>query len=207
MAQFIETPTKRQAIQNITYEQFLQDYTNIHAEWVNGEVIKLMGASNKHQELVLWLSAILVIFIQKFDLGWIRTAPFNMFLPDMRRGREPDIMFVTKARQHIVQPTNLSAAADLVIEIVSPESLERDTVQKLAEYEAGGVQEYWLIDPENQTAKFYHLAETGHYQEIMANEAGIFASKILPNFWLDSNWLWQEPLPQILDVVRELKLL
>ncbi|MCI0526596.1 MAG: Uma2 family endonuclease, partial [Nitrospira sp.] len=126
MVQTIVTSQSEQVTEKISYEQFLRKYTDVHAEWIDGEVIVFVTASDRHQDLVRWLISILSPFVESYDLGWLRPAPFNMKLPRLRRGREPDILFVTKERLHIVQPSHLSEAADLVIEIISPESIERD---------------------------------------------------------------------------------
>jgi Uma2 family endonuclease len=191
----------------ISYEKFLQNYQNVHAEWVDGEVLLLMTASTQHQKLVRWLVNVLSLFIETHDLGLLLPAPFNMHTPHLGRGREPDILFVAQDRLHIVQDVNLSEAADLVIEIVSPESVERDRGSKFVEYEAAGVREYWLIDPDRQQAEFYRLTETGRYHLIFPTAEGIFNSAVLANFWLRVDWLWQEPLPKVLNIVRELGLL
>lgn len=53
----------------------------------------------------------------------------------------------------------------------------------------------------------FQLAETGRYRLVSPDENGLFHSTVLPNFWLQVDWLWQEPLPKVLDVVRELGLL
>jgi Uma2 family endonuclease len=207
MENVIEAPQTKPVTEKITYEEFLQKHTDVHAEWVDGEVILLMTASDRHQDISDWLTAILRHFIEAYDLGWIRSAPFNMYLPHLDRGREPDISFVAKERLHIIQSTNLSEAADLVIEIVSPESVGRDRGDKFVEYEAAGVREYWLIDPEREQAEFYQLASTGRYRLVTLDDDGLFHSTVLPNFWLRVDWLWQESLPKVLDVVRELGLL
>jgi Uma2 family endonuclease len=185
----------------------IKKYADVHAEWLDGEVILLMTASDKHQDLVDWLIAILRMFVETYDLGWIRSAPFNMQMPHLGRGREPDILFVTKERVYIVQSSNLSEAADLVIEIVSPDSVERDRGSKFVEYEAAGVHEYWLIDPDRQQAEFYQLTEAGRYRLVFPSDDDIFHSTVLTNFWLKIDWLWQEPLPKVLAVAGELGLL
>jgi Uma2 family endonuclease len=197
----------KQVAEKISYEEFLEKYTDVHAEWIDGEAITFVTASDKHQDLVAWLIAILRSFIETHDLGWLRPAPFNMHLPELNRGREPDILFVTKERLHIVQSSHLAEPADLVIEIVSPESIGRDRGEKFAEYEAAGIREYWLIDPDRQQAEFYQLAETGRYRLPTIDGEGRFHSNVLPNFWLEVEWLWQEPLPKVLDVARLLGLL
>src|SRR4051794_908207 len=92
--------------------------------------------------------------------------------------------------------------SDLVLEIVSEESRRRDRVEKLREYEQGGVGEYWVLDPERQEALFYQTGPDGAYQ-LAPVEAGIYRSRILPGLWLRMEWLWQEPLPPVLAVARE----
>jgi Uma2 family endonuclease len=193
--------------EKIIYEEFLAKYTDIHAEWLGDEVIVLPSASDKHQNILGWLLTILTVFIETYDLGWLCSAPFNMHILSLNHGREPDILFVTRERQHIVQHSHLSEAADLVIEIVSPESVGRDRGEKFVEYEAAGVREYWLIDPDRQQAEFYQLDEAGRYHLATIDDDGRFHSTILPNFWLQVDWLWQEPLPKVLDVARQLGVL
>jgi Uma2 family endonuclease len=207
MVQTIVTSQPEQVTEKITYEEFLQKYTDVHAEWINGEVITFMTASDRHQDLVSWLNSILRLFIESYDLGWLRPAPFNMQLPQANRGREPDLLFVGKERRHIVQPSYLSEAADLAIEIVSPESIGRDRGDKFVEYEAAGVREYWLIDPDRQQAEFYHLGDNNRYHLAALDQQGRFHSAVLPDFWLKVDWLWQDPLPKVLDVARHLGLL
>jgi Uma2 family endonuclease len=196
-----------QVTEKISYEEFLQKYMDTHAEWIAGEIIILMTASDRHQNISDWLIAILRLFVERHDLGWIRSAPFNMRLPHLDRGREPDLLFVNQERIHIVQPTHLSEPADLVIEIISPESAGRDRDEKFVEYEAAGIREYWLIDPQRQQAEFYQLTPSGHYHPAPLDDKGLFHSTVLPDFWLKVTWLWQEPLPKVLDVARALGVL
>jgi Uma2 family endonuclease len=94
-----------------------------------------------------------------------------------------------------------------VIEIVSPESGPRDRGEKYYEYEAAGVREYWLIDPERQHAEFYRLNKQHRYDLISPDDQGIYRSHVIPGFWLKVGWLWQRPLPRVLDVLKELKLI
>ncbi len=207
MVQTIVTAKAEQITEDITYEEFLQKYSGVHAEYIDGKVNVLMTASDKHQDLVRWLISILSLFVETYNLGWLRPAPFNMRLPDRNYGREPDILFVIKERLDLVKSSYLDGAADLVIEIVSPESVGRDRGDKFVEYEAAGVREYWLIDPDREQAEFYRLADTGRYRLIAFDDDGLFHSTVLPDFWLQVDWLWQESLPKVLDVIRELGLL
>ncbi len=207
MVQPMTVPPSEQAARRISYEEFLQKYRDVHVEWVDGEVLQLGTESDRHQNLLGWFIAILAVFVEVSDLGWVCSAPFNMKIAHLNRGREPDLLFVRKERLHIIRSVYLAEAADLVIEITSPESVGRDRGDKFIEYEAAGVCEYWLIDPDREQAEFYQLAETGRYRLASLDSEGRFHSAILPGFWLKVDWLWQEPLPKGLEVIRQLGLL
>ena len=90
----------------------------------------------------------------------------------------------------------------LAIEIVSPESVARDYVQKRTIYEQAGVREYWIIDPDERRTTFLSLREGG-YVEVSPVEH-VFRSEVLPGFHLDVRWLWAVPRPLAYDVLRQL---
>lgn len=186
-----------------SFEEFLSDDTHTHAEWVQGEVLLMSPASDRHQNISGFLESILRIFVESNNLGIIRSAPFLMRINE-HTAREPDLLFLSKEHQERLTSTYLNGPANLVIEIVSPESLTRDRDDKYFEYEQAGVPEYWLIDPIHQQAKFFQMKD-GNYQAIQLQN-NIYVSKTLPNFWLNETWLWQDPLPNILDILKQLKL-
>ena len=128
----------------MTYEEFLAwvDEDTL-AEWVEGEVIMTSPASLQHQLIASFLSAVMGIYAQRRQLGVV-TGPFQMKL---RNGREPDLSFVATDHLGRFKENRLEGAADLVVEIISPESVDRDRDRKFYEYEQGGILEYWLIDP------------------------------------------------------------
>jgi Uma2 family endonuclease len=189
----------------MTYEQFLEwadEDTN--AEWVNGEVVWMSPLSDLHQELGGFLFNLLWSFLEVRPLGKIRYERYQMKTAPHLPGREPDLLFVANEHLSRLKGNHLEGPADLVIEIVSPESRERDCEEKYAEYEEGGVPEYWLLDQPQQQAMFYLLGEDGRYHQAPVGEEGIFRSRALPGFWLKVEWLWQDPLPGVRAVLREL---
>ncbi|HEV7128352.1 MAG TPA: Uma2 family endonuclease, partial [Ktedonobacterales bacterium] len=129
-----------------------------------------------------------------YHLGVIVIPPFQMKLPDSS-GREPDLIFVAQAHLGRLTRTYLDEPADLAVELVSPESLKRDREEKFAEYQRGGVSEYWILDPDLQQAEFYQLEAQGVYQRIALDAQGIYRAQAMPGFWLNVAWLWQNPLP------------
>ena len=192
----------------ISFEEFLAWCDeDTWAEWVDGEVIMLSPASDRHQDLVRFLTAVLSVFTEVRGLGVIRPAPFLMKTGPELPGREPDLLFVAVSHLDRLKETYLDGPADLVVEIVSPESRLRDRGEKFAEYELGGVPEYWLIDPEKERADFYVLDTEGRYQLGSLDAQGLYHSTAVPGFRLRVDWLWREPLPGVLEVVRELQII
>lgn len=189
----------------MSYEEFLVwADEDIHAEWVDGKVYRRPPASRRHQLLALFLSNVLNLAATHFELGQVMTAPFQMKLSELRRGREPDILFVTAEHLERLTEQYLDGPADLVIEIVSPESTGRDRGEKFIEYEAAGIPEYWLIDPQRAEAEFYRLDGRGRYRLVMPDAENRYVSAVMPGVWLQVDWLWQDPLPSVVEVARQM---
>lgn len=174
------------------------------AEWVDGKVTMVSPASDRHQNVADFLTVILRIYVESRGLGVVRSAPFLMRLPSIPSGREPDLLFVAAAHQDRLKETYLDGPADLVVEIVSAESRLRDRGEKFAEYELGGVREYWIVDPELRRADFYQLDREGRYRLAGTEAGGGYRSAAIPGFWLSPGWLWQAPLPSPVRVVAEI---
>ncbi len=189
---------------NTTYEEFLDwPGENQHLEWVGGEVIAMSPISAEHQEIGAFLLASLRAFVEERNLGRVLHDPFQMKIGAV--GRAPDILFVAKSNLSRLTKNYLDGPADLVIEIISPGSRAVDSLDKLREYEAGGVPEYWLIDPERLRVVFYQMQETGAYREVAVGGDGIYHSAEIDGLWLREAWLWQPP--KLMDVLREWKLI
>jgi Uma2 family endonuclease len=180
----------------LTYDEFMEwaDEDRL-AEWVDGKIEMSSPASLRHQQIKAFLARIFTSYVEVLDLGMILDAPFQMKLPFS--GREPDVLFI--AREHLdrLHETRVQGAADLVVEIISFESIERDREKKLSEYRRGGVPEYWIIDPLTNRVDFYQLEADGAYAEVAPDADGIYRSRVLPGFWLKVAWFWQEPLPNV----------
>lgn len=204
MATVLEKQKIQLPAQTMTYEEFL-DWADedTYAEWVDGRVEMMSPASVKHQDISLFLARLLAEFAEEHDAGKLLAAPFQMRLANVRRGREPDLLFVLKANAGRLQRSYLDGPADLAIEIVSPESALRDRGAKYAEYEAGGVREYWIVDADAQRADFFVLDGEGRYQRAIPDAEGRYVSVVLPGFWVNLGWLWQSPLPSVRSVLKE----
>lgn len=200
----IHTPTSANPPLRMTFEEFLEWYDEeTPAEWVDGEVILMSPVSSRHEILAAFLSALLQHFVEANDLGLILRDPFLMKLARRPSGRAPDVMFIARERLGDLKNLFLDGPADLIIEVISPESRTRDRRHKYSEYEQAGVREYWLLDPLRKQADFYRLNHQGEYVSVTVAEDGIFRSEVLTGLWLNVDWLWQEPLPKLMFVLKE----
>jgi Uma2 family endonuclease len=191
----------------MTYEEFLAwADEDTWAEWIDGKVIILPPASNQHQDLAGFLTALLRLFVETHGSGVVRPAPFQMKTGADLPGREPDILFIAHDHLDRLKNTYVDGPADLVVEIISPDSRARDRGEKFYEYEQGGVGEYWLIDPLRRQAEWYRLGEDGIFRPLPVGDDGIFRSTVLAGLWLHVAWLWQDPLPLLLTVLKDWEL-
>jgi Uma2 family endonuclease len=113
------------------------------------------------------------------------------------------VLFVAKAHAHRWHEKRLMGPADFAAEFTSEEIAALDRGRKFAVYEAAGVREYPIIDRRRRLGRFdfYRLDERGQYQEVEPDEQGRYHSVVIPGFWLDPNWFWQDPLPDVEDIM------
>ena len=192
----------------ISYEAFLSSQNdNTWTEWVDGEIVDMTPVGWEHQRVARFLVTVLNLYVQSHKAGEILFEPFQMKTGPDLPGRAPDIMFLSKENMSRLKSNYVEGPADLVVEIVSPGSRGRDRGDKFFDYEKGGVREYWLLDPERKQAEFYVLGETGVYCPVMPETGGVYHSTVLKGLWLNVAWLWEDPHPPAMSVLKQWKLL
>lgn len=199
-----ETPAARLKISEAEFERrFLG--TKERVEWVKGDVIEMSPVNTQHNQLSIFLTVVLRGFIGKEQLGHLLGPELQIRLAGQQTRRVPDLLFVAQERANILKETFVDGPPDLIVEIVSPDSLAQDWREKYLEYEAAGVREYWVIDPMAKHAELYSLND-GKYSLISPQDDTIH-STVLSGFYLKPAWLWQNPLPNPLDILKELKVI
>ena len=143
-----------------TYEDYLQTPEDKRYELIEGDLLMVPSPNTYHQEVSRNLEFILWSFIRQNDLGHIFDAPMDVVLMG-EDVVQPDILFISKERSSIIKVSNIDGAPDLVIEITSPSSRERDRTIKRKLYARSGVTEYWLIDSEARTVEVMSATDTG----------------------------------------------
>jgi Uma2 family endonuclease len=172
-------------------------------EWKDGSLVAVEPTSDEHAKEALFLTNALNYYVEEHDAGQVMPDQFAQRL-DPETIRIPDVAFFKKDNLDKIKPTHSEGGADLIIEIVSPDSRIRDKGEKFYEYERAGVEEYWIVDPERKRAEFFRLRE-GAYEPVLPDAEGRVYSSALKGFFVRVEWLWNRP--KLRDVYRELGLI
>lgn len=162
------------------------------AELIDGDLFMSPSPKRLHQDTVLRFVRRLADFVESRGLGRVFVAPFDVHLPSGDIV-EPDILFVSKANLGIVQDW-VRGAPDLVVEVLSPEGIDRDRLVKRDLYARNGVREYWIVDPEAKAVEVFSL-RGGRYEPNGFFEIGdTLLSPILAEFKIAVADVFADPL-------------
>ena len=187
----------------ITFEDFcLIIKDGEKADLINGVIYMASPDNTDVDDLFMWLGRLMGDFVEERELGRVFGSRVAFRL-DKPQGPEPDIAFVRTDRLHLVKRGYVEGAPDLAVEIVSPDSVERDYVLKREQYRQAGVAEYWIVDEMDQRVTLLRLTAAGAYREAKPRK-GLLHSQVLPGFWLRPQWLWQQPRPKKTTVLAEI---
>lgn len=150
-----------------TYADYVQMPEDVRCEIIDGELIMAAAPSMQHQRIARHLARIMDPFIAANRLGELFFAPTDVYLSETNIV-QPDLLFVSSARSHILTDANVRGAPDLIIEIGSPSTARRDRTIKADLYARFGVTEYWICNPTSETVDTLRLergrlAPAGHY--------------------------------------------
>ena len=110
-----------------------------------------------HQEIILNLALLMHQFVKANKLGKIYSAPIDLILPDLTNPVQPDLLLISQERLEMVKENFIEGVPELIVEVLSPGSADRDRRLKFQVYAQAGVKEYWLIDPDARTTEVYVL--------------------------------------------------
>lgn len=178
------------------------------AELIDGALIVMPPPNDIHENLQGLLFAVIRLFVDYFKLGSVRGSRTAVRIA-LNQVYEPDILFVSRERHYIITENEILEAPDLVIEILSRSTAERDRGIKRENYEKSGVREYWLIDPYGPAGTQFYQRQNDKFVEVAPID-GIINSVSLSNFKLKVTWLWpneKDELPNSVDVLKELGVL
>ncbi len=170
----------------LTYQDYAKTPEGEIWELIDGEKFMPPSPGAAHQKIDMRLGSRLYSFVDDRDLGEVYSAPFDVVLSDVDVV-QPDLLFVSRERLHIVTAANVRGAPDLVVEIRSPSTANRDWTVKRDLYAKYGVKEYWVVDPDERQVWVMALGNEG-FDEVGSYGAGdVLTSPTLAGLSIDLN--------------------
>lgn len=170
-------------------------------EYLDGRIIMHSPASERHENIFCFLLTLLRVFLDETRGAEVRGSRYPMRL-DASWSPEPDILVVRESRRHLMTPQRLEGPADMVIEIASESDPSLDYREKLPRYRDAGIEEIWIVDPFQQQVLVEAKTSVGYNAQRLSS--GKLRSTVVPGFWIDVSWLWQEALPSTAQCLRDM---
>jgi Uma2 family endonuclease len=167
------------AVVRFTYSDYLNLPEESRYEILDGDLIMSPSPTARHQEAVLALAEIFRAFVREHSLGRVFVAPLDVVLSDTDVV-QPDVLFVSRDRERIIEERGVMGAPDMVVEVLSPATAERDRTVKAKLYARAGVKELWLVDPETKTIEVLVNGSNGFTRLAIEVAGGSAASVNLP---------------------------
>lgn len=185
----IEDPAENYGIE-YTYADYLQFGYEEMVELIRGKIFKMSPAPKvNHQSIVGNLYRITANFLyQKACKVYI--SPIDVVLPIANKKREkattvvqPDLVVICD--NQIVEEAAIFGVPDFLIEVISPHTSKKDIQLKYEVYEEAGVNEYWIIYPNDKIIELF-LLENGKYKRVRGYAEGdIITPFTLPDLAID----------------------
>ena len=175
----------------LTYEDYAKTSDDERYELLDGELVDVPTPNTSHQRTLLDLGTLFNIFVRGNDLGRVYVAPFDVVLSDTNVV-QPDVIFVSRERLGIITHANIQGAPDLVVEVRSPSTAQRDLTIKRRLYAEHGVKEYWMVDSEARTVTVL-LLRNGVFEEVGIYRKGqVLSSTTLSGFTLNLDEIFRD---------------
>ena len=147
----------------LTCEDYLKTSNDERLELLDGVLIMPPAPNTAHQSVQTELGWRLAQFVREGQLGHVFFAPTDVVLSHTDVV-QPDLLFISRERADIITPANIQGAPDLIVEIRSDSTAERDETVKRQLYAERGVKEYWLVDPDAATTTVLLLRKDSYEQ-------------------------------------------
>ena len=156
-----------------TYADYCRLPDDQRYELIDGEFYVAPSPWTAHQSSSFRLGRLMADFVERLLLGVVFMAPYDVILSD-NDTLQPDILFVAESRRNIITHRACEGAPDLVVEVLSPSTSQRDLVLKRSRYAMFGVREYWIVNPATGTIEVLALQE-GEYVSL-----GVYSGEMSP---------------------------
>jgi Uma2 family endonuclease len=179
------TPLKMTVEEYLTYD----DGTDKRYELENGVLLEMPPGTGNHEAIITFV--LFQFILEKQRLGLTLEPRSNgVEVITNKQIRRPDVLVMTQQQAISIEQKSaiLRIAPLLIVEVVSPESVDRDYNIKTLEYAAFGVNEYWIVDPLDNKVTVCLLAASAYNQTIFTGNHRI-VSLTLPQINLTAQQL------------------
>jgi Uma2 family endonuclease len=161
-------------------------------EVIDGDLYVTTAPDLDHQEPVMALGGYIWTYLREHPIGWVYSSPVGLILDD-KNGIQPDLVYVSKERSHILTRRGIRGTPDLIVEVLSPGTEDRDRGIKMRRFALAGVPHYWIVAPETRTLEAYRLRERERrYRRTGAYAAGeVFRPELFPGMEIAIADLWR----------------
>ena len=169
---------------------WLTDRSRRLIEFTDGRVEELPMPTSTHQAILAFLHVLFRAYLR--PRGGI--VMFSALRMRIREGkfREPDILLLRDSSDPRYQD-RYWLGADLVVEVVSPDDPQRDLVEKRADYAEGGIPEYWIVDPRDETITVLALRGNAYVEHGVFSRGAAATSTLLEGFSADVSAVFDAP--------------
>ena len=163
---------------------------NKKIEFINGEIVFHSPVKLQHNDATFLLGMLLKFFVNKHKLGFVGIEKIMISLT--RNDHEPDLCFFgdDKAKDFKRKQVQFPAP-DLVVEVFSDSTAKHDRETKFQDYAAHGIEEYWIVNAENETVEQYFLQDE-RYELLLKAKDGTIKSVVLPKFKIPVRAIFDE---------------
>lgn len=177
----------------LTYDDYLLfPEDGLRHEILDGEHYVSASPFVRHQRISGRIYRPLSSWVEKRGLGEVFYASVDVVLSP-HDIVVPDLFYISKERSGIITEKNIQGAPDLIAEIISPGTRLRDEGIKLQSYSACGVEEYWMVYPDRQTARICRR-KGGHLRlaaELSAAAGDVLTTPLLPGLEIPLTGIFQ----------------
>lgn len=171
----------------LTVENYkLLPETGPRYQLIEGDLYMAPAPNRYHQDISRNLEYILLEYLDDHPIGALYHAPFDVFL-DETNVFQPDILFVSNQRRHILTDAGAEGAPDFIVEILSPKTAKLDLVNKRRQFARHGVDELWIIDPVEKTVAIHRFAENPDAAVAVVKEGEPLSTPHFPGLNIDTH--------------------
>lgn len=172
------------------------------AELIDGVMIMHSPAPLQHENTGNFLGGLMRFYAKAKSLGLMIASGNGIIHLSTGRKLAPDGFFIRKEQVVSPLPKQFDGVPDLVLEVLSPSNRNDDLIDKRKIFREAGVAEIWFVDNDHKQI-IVDQKQGEDYLESIAT-VGKFTSKAIEGFWINVDWLRQEPLPDDLTCLREI---